>query len=72
MSSSELYEEIGRLKQRVDDQRVEIGGLREDNETLNEANLAMHEALATANENVRWLDHQLQAQDEEISKLPSR
>lgn len=71
MSSSELYEEIGRLKERVDDKREEVKGLKEDNETLNAANLAMHRALAEANENVRWLNHQLQAQDEEISKLPS-
>ena len=69
MSSSEVREEVRRLKQRVEEQRAEIGGLREDNETLNEANMAMHDALATANKNVRWLNNQLQEQDEEISNL---
>ena len=68
MSSAELYEEIGRLKQRVDDLRAGIRELEDGNETLNTADLEMHRRLANANQNVRWLKERLQARDKEISE----
>ena len=62
MDSPELYEEIGRMKQRVDRQRAEIAVLKEKTRVLDQANMAMHEALAIAN-------HQLETERAEKASM---
>lgn len=82
MANSELYEEIGRLKQRVEHLEEEIGGLKDKNETLDEANMTMHDELAKANrtlkreaiercrlqDDIHRLNEELGTQTEEIGK----
>ncbi len=82
MATFELYEEIGRLKQQVDYLGEANGRLRETNETLDEANIAMHDELARANralrkdgiekgrlhDDIRRLNEELELQNEEIGQ----
>lgn len=82
MSTSEFYEEIGRLRQRIEDLGGANGRLREMNETLDEANIAMHDELAKANRalkrdekekdrlhnDIRRLNEELETQNQEIGK----